>query len=807
MMDISMVHVVLEQGRSSCEKETAMVFRDMVKKRSGIEIPVSPTPGLVSIGFYTEDSFAVYQKEFVPLLKEIPSTGAEGFKIKVSVSGIRKAIWVVGHDERGTFYGMARILRKIYAKNGQILYPEAIDGLSVTPEYPIRGHQLGYRDKQNTCPAWGMKEYATYIRDLELFGANSIELLPPRTDDALYSSLFSTDPHEMMIGLSRIIHSYHMDVWLWYPNLGTGYDTQEKMEKEIREREQVFAEIPYLDAVSIPFGDPGSLFPTEAFRVTAVFAQILKKYHPEATIWIAPQHFQPEPGWYDAFYAELKKEPVWLTGVCFAPWEQDSIQDLVKKIPAKYRTRIRNYPDITHNTNCQFPVPEWDDAFALTLGREGNNMRPEGMKRIHNFHAKCTVGSITYSEGIHDDVNKMIWCDQDFSTKMSTRETVEDYVRMFVDGDLVKELSDVIFQTERSWVGPITKNTGIDDNYRLMRRLDAEVDEQVKRNFRYQMIKLRVLSDYYTKYKYLDDQKNECDAKKILSEANKRGSLAAIKEARSIFHKSYDEMKEEALLHEMQKLSDDLFASCRIRLTVTHHHGQSWIRGAYLETAWMPLNDYQFYMEMFKRIVKMPSEPQRLEAISSVLHRTDPPKGSFYYNLGSFEGFSHVKQWEKWDEDPGYLHSPMMDHSIYNIMGFFHHMQGWYDEFPLPLSWTRNAEVIYGTPLEATFGGLDPHVAYKLRVIYPTQFFKAVFLLQKQVEPTSATLYAGDCLLAKEIPCIPIGSDAYWEYELPPESYKDGTLTLRWQIHDTLGPLGVSDLWLLKKEENKDESQ
>ncbi len=82
-----------------------------------------------------------------------------------------------------------------------------------------------------------------------------------------------------------------------------------------------------------------------------------------------------------------------------------------------------------------------------------------------------------------------------------------------------------------------------------------------------------------------------------------------------------------------------------------------------------------------------------------------------------------------------------------------------------------------------------------------------MFLLQKQVEPTSATLYAGDCLLAKEIPCIPIGSDAYWEYELPPESYKDGTLTLRWQVHDTLGPLGVSDLWLLKKEENKDESQ
>lgn len=60
------------------------------------------------------------------------------------------------------------------------------------------------------------------------------------------------------------------------------------------------------------------------------------------------------------FYEEIAKEPDWITGVCFAPWEQDSIEELYEKLPEKYRENIRNYPDISHNSNCQFPVENWD---------------------------------------------------------------------------------------------------------------------------------------------------------------------------------------------------------------------------------------------------------------------------------------------------------------------------------------------------------------------------------------------------------------------------------------------------------------
>ena len=48
--------------------------------------------------------------------------------------------------------------------------------------------------------------------------------------------------------------------------------------------------------------------------------------------------------------------------------------------PARYP--IRNYPDITHSRQCQFPAPGWDPAFSVTEARETINPRPLDMARI-----------------------------------------------------------------------------------------------------------------------------------------------------------------------------------------------------------------------------------------------------------------------------------------------------------------------------------------------------------------------------------------------------------------------------------------
>src|SRR5437588_1918279 len=83
------------------------------------------------------------------------------------------------------------------------------------------------------------------------------------------------------------------------------------------------------------------------------------------------------------------------------------LRRLRKAVPAKYP--IRNYPDITHSRQCQFPVPDWDVAFAVTEGRESINPRPEDQAIIFKKTQPYTIGFLTYSEGCNDDVNKTIW--------------------------------------------------------------------------------------------------------------------------------------------------------------------------------------------------------------------------------------------------------------------------------------------------------------------------------------------------------------------------------------------------------------
>ena len=76
-------------------------------------------------------------------------------------------------------------------------------------------------------------------------------------------------------------------------------------------------------------------------------------------------------------------------------------------MPARYRLML--YPDIAHTMHAQFPVPEWHPAFALTEGREPINPRPTQYSTIFRRLAGPTSGFVTYSEGVNDDFNQLLW--------------------------------------------------------------------------------------------------------------------------------------------------------------------------------------------------------------------------------------------------------------------------------------------------------------------------------------------------------------------------------------------------------------
>lgn len=190
----------------------------------------------------------------------------------------------------------------------------------------------------------------------------------------------------------------------------------------------------------------------------------------------------------------------------------------------------------------------------------------------------------------------------------------------------------------------------------------------------------------------------------------------------------------------------------------------------------------------------MGSEEEKLEAIEKLLHRTDPGEGGQYIHLGSLEGFQkHVLSDHTWEEDPSFLRSPHLYYDLYGILMDYYGRRGWYDVYPIPLEWVSAARVLYGTPLRVKVDGLDPNATYTLTVAYPQ------FAVPNAPETMNVTLYAGESLIHKELTRhLSEFPDPLYIFQLPPESYGDGTLSLCWQIQGTLYPVAVSELWIRK---------
>ena len=85
--------------------------------------------------------------------------------------------------------------------------------------------QLGYRPKTNAYDAWTVAQYDRYIRDLALFGANSIEIMPPRTDDDAVSENMKLPAIQMIVEQSKICKSYGLDVWMWVSQHDSDYSS------------------------------------------------------------------------------------------------------------------------------------------------------------------------------------------------------------------------------------------------------------------------------------------------------------------------------------------------------------------------------------------------------------------------------------------------------------------------------------------------------------------------------------------------------------------------------------------------------
>lgn len=783
--DLAEAKIVCTEKSDPIILKAVTVLQEEINKRCQIQLLVVKTwpkkvnTSLIVVGL--ESKLTAYTNQ----LAQLETTGQDGFKLLILDDG--KTILVAGHDSRGVLYGVGKLLRSLEMESGQIVLSEALK-ISSTPKYPIRGHQLGYRPKTNAYDAWTVAQYDSYIRDLAIFGANSIEIMPPRTDDDFTSVHMKLPAIEMIAQQSRICKEYGLDVWMWYPNMCSDYASPDSIKKELAEREQIFSVLPKLDALFVPGGDPGDLEPDVLFSWLEKEAVVLRKYHPNAKIWVSPQVFKPSAEWYGKFYQHVNRQYDWFGGVVYGPWIRTSLPEVKKLI--KPTIPIRLYPDITHSISCQYPVPDWDIAWAMTLGRECINPRPEDEKYIHNLYADLAQGSISYSEGTNDDVNKFVWTGQDWNPKTPVIETLREYARYFIGPKYTETVAQGMIALEQNLRGLLLSNDQVQRTFQQWHSMEKDASVRVLSNPRFQSGLIRAYFDAFTQRRLIYETALERQARNILENAKVLGSKQAIDEARKTLTQAHEKPVSPELKSRCFALADSLFRSFGAQLTVEKHHAASG-RGNFIDNIDVPLNDALWILDQLAEIEKSASETDRLAAIEKMLHRTDPSPGGFYDNFGSPSAWKRIKAQKIWAEDPGSLESPRVSFGV-GLTGvdWVHEVVAkGFEGQTTPLAWMNQINTLYDTPLIMEYDQLDPNSSYTLKIAYTGRF------------RSSMKLMADGAMIHN---FIRMGTKPMFEFQLPKEITQDGKVTFTWtcgQEDKGEGERGsqVAEIWLIRK--------
>ncbi len=752
-LDLSNATILISTGIKSPVQETAkQIILEEIAKRTSLELKLANSwegKTIIAIAITSDDNLFGEQipKRKGENLKELKK---EGYRIFHESKNDKNILWIIGADARGVLFGIGKLLRIAEMENQKITVVEKID-ISTSPEYKIRGHQFGYRNTANSWDAWTVEQFDQHFREQVIFGANSFENIPFQSPSS--SVHFKINPQEMEVQLSNICAKYDADYWVWTP-APHDLTIKDAHQKGLDKQEEFFARCPRLDAVFVPGGDPGENHPSNLMPYLKDLSTILKKYHPNAGIWVSLQGFNKEKT--DYFFKYLEdKSPNWLRGLVYGP-SSPPIDIERKRLPKKYMHR--SYPDITHSVRCSYPVERWDQAFALTLGREGCNPQPFYYAKIHNRDAVFTDGFLSYSDGTHDDVNKVVWSQMGWDSKSDVRNIIVEYCRFFFGSKIAEESADGIIALEQNWVGPVLGNKVIGETLTLWKKMETE-NPQLANNWRWQQLVMRAYYDAYIQDRLTYEKNLETKAYEILENAKILGAEKAMKDALWIVQKADREFVSQELKQKIFEYAEDLFQSIGAQTSVAKYNARSAERGAILDFINHPLNNRWWLEDEFEKISKLKTEEEKLAKLEFIRTYESPGEGSFYDNISSADA-KHVTS--ETDDAIDYL---------WENNGFSRKR--------------LSTQLFQFTPV-LEYDELDPNTDYLIRV---SGFGEA--LLRANGKRLKSTKYEK-------------GYEQFKEFPLPRNLIKDGKLKITFDTPDEehlnwRQQSRVTDVWILKQ--------
>jgi len=744
-VDVSKATVVIRSGSAPVAEQTAArVLLEEVKKRTGLDwatANASPPEGAAI--------------ELNGGANDLPP---EGYRISIDAG--RPLVHIEGADGRGVLYDVGHLLRVMDWAKGRVLLPPDFR-VENTPAYAIRGHQLGYRATANSYDAWNEAQYEQYIRELALFGANAIENIPLQDDP---SPVMPVPRERMNIAMSEICDRYDMDYWVWTPveaDLANAAKCAEALDKW----EAFFNECPRLDAVFFPGGDPGDNSPQHVMPFLEKATQRLRAHHPKATMWLSLQGFEKdEVNWFFAYMNETA--PAWLAGVVHGP-QSPPLAETRQRIAKAYR--VRSYPDITHTVLCQFPVPWWDPVFALTEGRECVNPRPRFYARVHNRFAPYTDGFLSYSDGVHDDVNKTVWSMLGWNPGRDVREIMVEYARFFFGPAVALETADAILALETNWEGSAALNGAIDAVWARWQAIETRAPE-LRDNWRWRLLLFRAAYDAYVRVRLLHETALEQEAYAALAQARAIGTDKAMDAALAVLQRAGTEPECMKLRARLETDGEDLFRQIGMQMSVKKYHAKNFERGAVLDFLARPLNNRWWMEDQFARIRALPDEARKCAELDAVRTWENPVPGCRYDIVGDVAHNPHVLRGEPTLLDVEDLRAPLPGYGT------------WLGPNRWRLSWLSSLD----WPLGVVYEGIDTQREYVVRTSG-----RGESLLRINGVRVPPTRYEKELGGIKEFP-------------VPKDAVATGKLTLTWDAPDEAHlnwrqQSFLSEVWLIPR--------
>jgi Glycosyl hydrolase family 20, domain 2 len=764
-LDVSGAVVVTRPGQlPNAEQAAADVLVEELEARTGIRlatttewpsgkpvIAITSTPGVPAWGR------AIPAREGAGL----PENKPEGYRL--SIDPETSTVWVAGADPRGALYGVGALLRNLVWAKGCAAVPASLD-IATAPAYPIRGHQLGFRNTANSWDSWTPEQFDQYIRELAFFGVNSVENIP--FHDERETPLMKLPRREMNRRMSAICERYGLDYWVWTP---ADYDLKDPQAraKALDKHEELYRDCEELTGVFFPGGDPGNNPAQLVIPFLEDIAKRLIPLHPDARVWLSLQHFDREEIEYVIDYLKTEK-PDWMGGLIAGP-SAPPVPLTRGLLPKEYKYRL--YPDITHNKICQYPVPWWDQAYALTLGREAINPRPAHYAYIHNWFSPYSDGFITYSDGVHDDVNKTVWSCLGWNPNADLRGILVEYCRVFFGPDIAEEAADGILALENNWRGPLKDNGAVEATLLRWQRFEKKMP-LLEGNWRWQMYLVRAYYDAYIRHRLLNETALEKEANAILAQAGTRGTDVVMNEAMAALNRAVDEPVSPELRTRIYDLCERLFQSIGLQTSVSKYQASGAERGAFLDFVDYPLNNRWWLEDEFEKVRKLASEDEKCNRLAAIASWETPPFGSYYDNVGNPAKSPHVKRSEFVFTEPGEEAHPEP-------------IQWWWDEgmSRARLSWQTSMNY----PEAVVYEGLDPDASYTVRC---SGYGK--FLLRIDGEPVDAQSERAEMGDVRDFP-------------VPAKHLQDRKLVLTWDYPTDEGHLNwrqhsrLAEVWLLKQ--------